>query len=328
MREILKILNKLNQIYKQFDLLNFRAHKALPLTFNKKDSEKLLPQNKRFYFSYSYLNREKSRLTNLLLSKIVNLKDPQFKDNPTIHPQLIDKALKLKNIDGDSPNSNLEIPTRDRKINKLKQLISLIEEKNIGLCRGYTSQISVILFQNFPGLFPLRDQKYQPQELLTNSDFRNDLMQFDYDRYLYKDFKPEHFIKYLIYQNVQRVPSDIKTFDARKIFPDAKDCGFSGIAYEVELDGTRECFVTFKGTEADMDYTENSRSKRIEKFLLEGYKDWNYNVNSILIGNNKELRQLLIAQEFTKYVKDNTSKSLIYGIGHSLVGTLSKPYSY
>lgn len=99
MKALLSTLNRLNHVYEQLDLLNFRAHKNLPLTFNKEDSKKLLPQNKRLNFSYSYLNKEKTRLTNLMLNQIIDLRVPEFKLDKTIHPQLIDKALKLKNID-------------------------------------------------------------------------------------------------------------------------------------------------------------------------------------------------------------------------------------
>jgi hypothetical protein len=59
MKELLSTLNRLNHVYEQIDLLNFRAHKDLPLTFNKADSKQLLPKNKRLQFSYSYLNKEK-----------------------------------------------------------------------------------------------------------------------------------------------------------------------------------------------------------------------------------------------------------------------------
>ncbi|WP_125712874.1 DUF6792 domain-containing protein [Companilactobacillus kedongensis] len=321
MKELLKSLDKLNRIYDQFDLLNFRAHKVMPLTFNKKDSKKLLPQNKRLYFSYSYLDKEKTRLTNLILSQAIDLKDPLFKQNKELHPALIDKALKLKNIDETHKKEISELPNRNRKINKLKRLITMIEDENIGLCQGYLTQMKVLLYQNKDSLFIERTQKYQAKELLDDADFRMKLMQFDYDRYLYEDFTPENFLNYLIFEKVQRHASFIKSYDARVLLPEAEQCGFSGIAYEVEIDGIRECYVTFKGTEADMDYTENSRSKRLEKFLLEGYKDWNYNVKAILVGTSEELDQLAVARKFIDYLqKSIQDKCFIYGLGHSLGG--------
>ena len=126
MRELLTNLNRLNHIYDQLDLLNFRAHKNFPLTFNKEDSKQLLPQNKRLYFSYAYLNKEKTRLTNLVLNQVIDLRVPQFLKDSTIHPQLIDKALHLKNLDQLHHENNFSLPTRNRKINKLKQLIAMI----------------------------------------------------------------------------------------------------------------------------------------------------------------------------------------------------------
>lgn len=110
MRALLSTLNRLNHVYDQLDLLNFRAHKNLPLTFNKEDSKKLLPQNKRLYFSYSYLNKEKSRLTNLLLNQIVDLRLPIFIKNKTIHPQMIDKVLKLQNINQAPSKQRFKLP--------------------------------------------------------------------------------------------------------------------------------------------------------------------------------------------------------------------------
>lgn len=153
MRELLTNLNRLSHIYDQLDLLNFRAHKNFPLTFNKEDSKALLPQNKRLYFSYAYLNKEKTRLTNLVLNQVIDLRASQFKNDSTIHPQLIDKVLRLKNLDQDHREKNFSLPTRNRKINKLKQLIAMIDDEQINPCRGYLNQIYVILLLN--NLLPL-----------------------------------------------------------------------------------------------------------------------------------------------------------------------------
>ncbi|MBL3530514.1 hypothetical protein JMJ99_03965 [Companilactobacillus zhachilii] len=321
MRELLNNLNRLNHVYDQLDLLNFRAHKNFPLTFNKEDSKKLLPQNKRLYFSYSYLNKEKKRLTNLVLNQVIDLRVPQFIKDSTIHPQLIDKALRLKNLDQTHQNNNFELPSRNRKINKLKQLIAMIEDEHINPCRGYLNQIYVILLLN--NLMPLdiRHEPYQAGELLHNADFRTKLLQFDYDRYLYQEFRPENYLKFLIYSLIHRLPTYIRSYDVRDIIPEAAECGFSSIAYEIVIDGVKECYITFKGTEANVDKSIKSRSKRFEKSVLENYKDWNYNVNSILIGSTKDDRQLLVAREFIRYLNSQiASQSLIYGIGHSLGG--------
>lgn len=321
MRELLTNLNRLNHIYDQLDLLNFRAHKNFPLTFNKEDSKQLLPQNKRLYFSYAYLNKEKTRLTNLVLNQVIDLRVPQFLKDSTIHPQLIDKALHLKNLDQLHHENNFSLPTRNRKINKLKQLIAMIEDEQINPCRGYLNQIYVILLLN--NLMPLeiRSEPYQAGELLHNADFRTKLLQFDYDRYLYQEFRPENYLKFLIYSLVHRLPDYIRSYDVRDIIPEAAECGFSSIAYEIVIDGVKECYVTFKGTEANVDQTIKSRSKRFEKSILENYNDWDYNVNSILIGSTKEDRQLLVALDFIRYLHSQiASQSLIYGIGHSLGG--------
>ncbi len=321
MRELLNNLNRLNRVYDQLDLLNFRAHKNFPLTFNKEDSKKLLPQNKRLYFSYSYLNKEKTRLTNLVLNQIIDLRAPQFDKDSTIHPQLIDKALRLRNIDQTHQETNFELPTRNRKINKLKQLIAMIEDEQINPCRGYLNQIYVILLLN--NLMPLeiRHEPYQAGELLHNADFRTKLLQFDYDRYLYQEFRPENYLKFLIYSLTNRLPTYIRSYDVRDINPEAAECGFSSIAYEIVIDGVKECYITFKGTEANVDQSIKSRSKRFEKSILENYKDWDYNVNSILIGSTKEDRQLIVARDFIRYLNSQiASQSLVYGIGHSLGG--------
>lgn len=321
MKELLKSLDKLSKIYDQFELLNFRAHKSLPLTFDKVKSKELLRQNKRLYFSYSYLNKEKTRLTNHILSQTVNLKDPLFKQQKMLHPKLIDKALKLKNIDESHDLDTLNIPNRNRKINKLKQLIAMIQDEDIGLCQNYLTQMNVLIYQNKPHLFDERSGKYKPQELLQNVDFRTKIMQFDYDRYMFEDFTPEDFLDYLIFEKVQRHSTFIRSYDAKEVIPEAFDCGFSGIAYEIEVDGIRECYVTFKGTEADMDYTQRSRGKRLEKFLLEGFKDWNYNVNAILVGNDTENRQMFAAKDFIKFIQSNIQDNCaLYGLGHSLGG--------
>ncbi|GEO63412.1 DUF6792 domain-containing protein [Companilactobacillus nantensis] len=321
MRELLNNLNRLNRVYDQLDLLNFRAHKNFPLTFNKEDSKKLLPQNKRLYFSYSYLNKEKTRLTNLVLNQVIDLRAPQFDKDSTIHPQLIDKALRLRNIDQTHQETNFELPTRNRKINKLKQLIAMIEDEQINPCRGYLNQIYVILLLN--NLMPLeiRHEPYQAGELLHNADFRTKLLQFDYDRYLYQEFRPENYLKFLIYSLTNRLPTYIRSYDVRDINPEAAECGFSSIAYEIVIDGVKECYITFKGTEANVDQSIKSRSKRFEKSILENYKDWDYNVNSILIGSTKEDRQLIVARDFIRYLNSQiASQSLVYGIGHSLGG--------
>lgn len=321
MKALLSTLNRLNHVYDQLDLLNFRAHKNFPLTFTKEDSKQLLPQNKRLYFSYAYLNKEKTRLTNLMLNQVIDLRVPEFMTDTTVHPQLIDKALKLKNSDQVHGKSTFNLPSRNRKINKLKKLISMIDDENINVCRGYLNQIYVILLINKLLPLNLRKEPYRAGELLHNTDFRMQIMQFDYDRYLYKEFRPENYLKFLVYTLTQRMPEYIRSYDARELLPEAAECGFSGIAYEIVIDGVNECYVTFKGTETDTDYTVRSRSKRFEKSVLENYKDWDYNVNSILIGSNKESRQLQVAEDFLRYIKGHVaSKALIYGIGHSLGG--------
>ncbi|PMD72210.1 DUF6792 domain-containing protein [Companilactobacillus nuruki] len=321
MKALLNTLNRLNHVYDQLDLLNFRAHKNLPLTFNKDDSKKLLPKNKRLYFNYSYLNKEKTRLTNLMLNQIIDLQDPLFNTDKTIHPQLIDKALKLKNTDQNHRNKTFHLPKRNRKVNKLKELINMIEDENINLCHGYLNQIYVILLIH--NLLPLdiREESYLKAELLQNPEFRTKLLQFDYDRYLYQEFEPENYLKFLIYSLIHRIPDYIKSYDVREIIPEASDCGFSGIAYEISIDGIRECYVTFKGTEASVDETIHSRSKRFEQSLLETYKDWDYNVNAILVGSDKNLTQLKVAREFINYINESIApNTFVYGIGHSLGG--------
>lgn len=321
MKALLSTLKRLDRIYDQLDLLNFRAHKELPLTFNKNDSKELLPKNKRLSFNYSYLNKEKTRLTNLMLNQVIDLRVPEFALNKTIHPQMIDKALKLKNIDENHTKQKLKRPSRNRKVNKLKQLIEMIEDENLNLCHGYLNQIYVILLIHHLLPLDLRKEPYQAGELLRDNDFRTKLLQFDYDRYLYQEFKPENYLRFLIYTRVNRMPDYVKSFDARDIIPEAAECGFSGIAYEISIDGLKECYVTFKGTEVNVDYTVTSRSKRFEKAILETYKDWDYNVNAILVGSDKNLSQLRVAQDFMRYIEDNIApKTLIYGLGHSLGG--------
>ncbi|KRL68274.1 DUF6792 domain-containing protein [Companilactobacillus versmoldensis] len=322
MKKLMKTAEKLEKVYEQFDLLNFRAHKAIPLTFNKKDSRQLLPQNKRLYFTYRYLDKEKTRLTNLLLSQMIDVKSSVFQTKPMLHPQFIDKGLKLKNIDENHRQTSSKTPRRNRKINKIKQLIALIDDEDLTLSRGYLNQFLILAYENFPKLIDQRSDKYQSEELLNNLDFRTRLMQFDYDRYLYEEnFQTESFLKFLVYSCVKRVPSFVRSYDAREICPDAQKTGFSGIAYEIEIDGIKECYVTFKGTEADMDYTEHSRSKRMEKYILEGYKDWDYNVNAILVGDTVDLDQMSVAQDFIAYLQAHLQKNChLYGLGHSLGG--------
>ena len=316
MRALLSTLNRLNHVYEQLDLLNFRAHKNLPLTFNKEDSKKLLPQNKRLYFSYSYLNKEKSRLTNLLLNQVVDLRLPIFIKNKTIHPQMIDKVLKLQNINQAPGKQRFKLPSRNRKINKLKQLITMIENENLNLCRGYLNQIYIILLIHHALPLELRNQQYQAGELLQDSDFRTKLLQYDYDRYLYEEFEPENYLRLLIYNRVHRMPDYVKSFEARKVLPEAAECGFSATAFQIAIDGVKELYITFRGTEGGNDNTIKSRSKRFEASILETYKDWDYNVNAILIGSDKNLSQLKLARQFVEYVSQRSlSDTLVYGLG-------------
>ncbi|WP_193563029.1 DUF6792 domain-containing protein [Companilactobacillus halodurans] len=291
------------------------------MTFNKEDSKKLLPQNKRLYFSYSYLNKEKDRLTNLLLNQVIDLRVPAFIKNEKIHPQMIDKALKLKNINQAPSKQRFKRTSRNRKINKLKQLITKINNENLNLCHGYLNQIYLILLIH--NLLPLhlRDKTYQPEELLKDSVFRTKLLQFDYDRYLYQEFKPENYLRLLAYNRIHRMPTHITSYDARDIFPEARECGFSATAYVISIDDVNECYITFRGTEAGSDDKIKSKSKRFEQSILETYKDWDYNINSILIGSDKNFSQLTVAREFVQYIKNLVDPNThMYGLGHSLGG--------
>ncbi|WP_027108180.1 DUF6792 domain-containing protein [Lacticigenium naphthae] len=160
-------------------------------------------------------------------------------------------------------------------------------------------------------------------DLIKERLLMQELLLFEYEKFFYTKTEQRAYIQWLIYRHTKEIWSTIEYIDARESLPSLQTSGFSGSALIVHSNEESEVLYNFKGSENSLKVLKNKLPTHFyQDFLLEAYKDWKYNVESVMIGVGTE--QLDDAQKFIQVIdnKISTKRFAAYGIGHSLGGNL------
>ncbi|MCH4170849.1 MAG: hypothetical protein LKF36_06430 [Lactobacillus sp.] len=168
---------------------------------------------------------------------------------------------------------------------------------------------------------------YVPGTLIKNRDFLLALLGYQYPDDSEAKAKYEQAYRYLVWNYSLSLPEKVQIIAIRDVLPAAKSTGLSGYAIVLTFENTTEVFVLFKGTEF---YTTEPKTSRFNPLagwnqsFLEAYRDWRYNVQAILLGeDNSRYSQLGMAKQFVNLVQAQLpADTHYYGVGHSLGGHL------
>ncbi|GKQ42707.1 hypothetical protein RD055328_06300 [Companilactobacillus sp. RD055328] len=316
MLDIEKIIDDLYQLEKilnDLDKLKFRAYTYMPLTFDESAVQELLVKNKRISFRYEQLKIKKTRLINKLLGYSAKA--------DSTNNYITYKLTRLKQLDDDSLKLNINNNNRNRKINNLKTILSNLINEHIAESLITVNQINAYLFDLDSNNF----RQIDPIDLYSSKDFKITVMELNYLSIYFSNDEIKTYMKYLIFKYSGHFASDIQFFDARTILPESTNSGFSAFAYAFKIDGNLQCYISFKGTEGSMeDPRIKSFTKRFDNYVNESFLDWAYNIDSMLLGNNENNKQLDLARNFTHiiigHMNELDSNNTIYALGHSLGG--------
>lgn len=136
---IISTLFRLAKVFDDMGKLLFKAHLDVPLTFDRAQSQALLRRNNRLEFSYQQLKTSKTKLLNQLLA------------TAGADPYLWTKLRRLQALDVASLAAVQANPqfNRQRKINRLKQLIINLQNEKINESTVLTKQALAYLYQPY-----------------------------------------------------------------------------------------------------------------------------------------------------------------------------------
>lgn len=313
---IISTLFRLAKVFDDMGKLLFKAHLDVPLTFDRAQSQALLRRNNRLEFSYQQLKTSKTKLLNQLLA------------TAGADPYLWAKLRRLQALDVASLAAVQANPqfNRQRKINRLKQLIINLQNEKINESTVLTKQALAYLYHVAPDKVAATSK---PGPILADPfdsrAFKMDMMALNYLDQYFNVQELQYYVKYLVFIHAHQAAEAVIHYDARTVLPNAEQTGFSAVAYYVTLNRQSYTYISYKGTEGTMDDPRiKSFTQRLDNYVRESYQDWKYNIDAMLIGNTENDEQLQLARRFTRYVvrrvRRINSATIIYGLGHSLGG--------
>jgi len=313
---IISTLFRLAKVFDDMGKLLFKAHLDVPLTFDRAQSQALLRRNNRLEFSYQQLKTSKTKLLNQLLA------------TAGADPYLWAKLRRLQALDVASLAAVQANPqfNRQRKINRLKQLIINLQNEKINESTVLTKQALAYLYHVAPDKVAATSK---PGPILADPfdsrAFKMDMMALNYLDQYFNVQELQYYVKYLVFIHAHQAAEAVIHYDARTVLPNAEQTGFSAVAYYVTLNRQSYTYISYKGTEGTMDDPRiKSFTQRLDNYVRESYQDWKYNIDAMLIGNTENDEQLQLARRFTRYVVRRVRRinpaTIIYGLGHSLGG--------
>ncbi|MFP6538305.1 DUF6792 domain-containing protein [Latilactobacillus sp. VITA-14] len=313
---IISTLFRLAKVFDDMGKLLFKAHLDVPLTFDRAQSQALLRRNNRLEFSYQQLKTSKTKLLNQLLA------------TAGADPYLWTKLRRLQALDVASLAAVQANPqfNRQRKINRLKQLIINLQNEKINESTVLTKQALAYLYHVAPDKVATTSK---PGPILADPfdsrAFKMDMMALNYLDQYFNVQELQYYVKYLVFIHAHQAAEAVIHYDARTVLPNAEQTGFSAVAYYVTLNRQSYTYISYKGTEGTMDDPRiKSFTQRLDNYVRESYQDWKYNIDAMLIGNTENDEQLQLARRFTRYVVRRVRRinpaTIIYGLGHSLGG--------
>ncbi|MGR3741815.1 DUF6792 domain-containing protein [Companilactobacillus sp. DQM5] len=299
-------LSMLEQVFLDLDKLNFKAHTYIPLTLDQNKTQELLVKNKRLLLRLNYLKIKKRKIINSIIFSLQN-------------DYLIFKVKRLKYLDKQTDIINSKKITRHRKINNLKDVLNKIQNEKI-------SESLILIRQCLAFLFESNNlHNYQIEykdDLFNSKDFKINLMELNYLSTLFSVSELNSYVKFLIFKYSGKIAKNLEFFDAREVLIGSEEVGFSAFAYKFNINDNSYCYISYKGTEGSLENSKiKSFTKRFDNYINEGYRDWAYNIDAILLGDTSHDYQLNFARNFTKkIIKELNPNTIIYGLGHSLGG--------
>lgn len=312
---IISTLFRLAKVFDDMGKLLFKAHLDVPLTFDSAQSQTLLRHNNRLAFRYRQLKISKTKLLNQLLATVGS------------DPYLWTKLKQLQALDAASlavqskPQFN-----RQRKINRLKQLIIDLQNEKINESTVLTKQALAYLYHIAPDKVAATSKSGPVlTDPFVSRAFKIDMMALNYLDQYFNVQELQYYVQYLVFMHAHQAAEAVIHYDARKVLPNAKQTGFSAVAYYITINHQSYTYISYKGTEGTMDDPRiKSFTQRLDNYVRESYQDWKYNIDAMLIGNTENDEQLQLARRFTRYVVRRVRKinpaTVIYGLGHSLGG--------
>lgn len=310
-------LTRLETVLDDLGKLLFKAHLKVPLTLNREQSQELLRQNNRFEFRYQQLRNQKTKLLKQLLKMT----------SGDIY--LRQKIGQLNELNQQSQAAWTTTPqyNRQRKINRLRQLILNLQGEKIETSIVLCDQLLAYLYETEKNMFIAH---YRPNIApvavpFLSRDFKMAIMMLNYMDIMFTPVEIQRHIRLLVYRYTQQSVDNVLIYDARTILPNAEKTGFSAVAYYFTFKQQSMTFISYKGTEGTMDDPRiKSFRQRLDNYVRESYQDWKYNIDAMLIGHTDNDEQLQLARRFTRYVVRHVKKieatTRIYGLGHSLGG--------
>lgn len=318
----LKVSVQLNQLAHTLDQIYFDTRSLLPKAIDHKDTQTLLLE----------LTHHKDRLDQCIQTRqtifktILSVLAEGNNELPPAFQTLISHQIQQWHDNQASYLATIRrLPTHlIRRNPDLLKLITMTcneitAEDSSGL-RGLGLTIGTILFKRHGPYFRAQAKRYQAGDLIQNRSFLFALMHYQAHPEL--NLKFNDVVKYLVWYHTKVLPRHVQVISARDVLPQAGETGLAADALILTFTKTTEVFFVIKGTEFHRDPTL-ARFKRLNKALTEAYRDWRYNVEAILLGENTARSQINVTRDFITYVRGQVSDdTAFYGVGHSLGGHL------
>ncbi|ERL65640.1 DUF6792 domain-containing protein [Schleiferilactobacillus shenzhenensis] len=180
--------------------------------------------------------------------------------------------------------------------------------------------------------YTARSAAYPVDTLIRDRAFVFMAIAAEYQSANYAALTPEQFWQWQLWRlrRVYGVP--ITVYNARAMVADAAETGLTADAVVFYPPAAPpEAYFLFRGTEnvkraevpTHLTDTLAHPLAAMDASLIEGYRDWRYNVQAVLLGEDTELSQIDAARQFVTAVRSQLpADTRAYGIGHSLGGHL------
>ncbi|MFT8411589.1 MAG: DUF6792 domain-containing protein [Schleiferilactobacillus perolens] len=183
-----------------------------------------------------------------------------------------------------------------------------------------------------PAYFQARSQPFESGGLIHQRSFLFAAIDAQYKKANYNQLTPEAFWQWLLWATSGIYGIPVKVYSARALIPEAAATGLSADAVVLfPPQAAPEAYFLFKGTENVQHDDEPVHLATalahplaaMDSNFVEAYRDWRYNVQAVLLGEDSSDSQIDMAQRFiTQVAAQLPDETRRFGIGHSLGGHL------
>lgn len=320
----LKVSVQLVQLAHTLDQIYFDTKSLLPKAIDNKNNQTLLLEIAHHKTRLDQCVKTRQTVFKTILAILAKGND----ELPLVFQNIISQRIKQWH---DNQESSLALVRRLPKhlVHRNPDLSKLISitcneinaEDSAGL-RGLGLTIGSALFKKHRAYFINQAKPYQAGTLIQNRAFLFALMH--YQAHPEMKLALADVVKYLVWYDTKALPKRVQVISARDVLPRASETGLAADAIILTFNKTTEVLFVIKGTEFHRDPAlKLNPIKSINQALTEAYRDWRYNVEAILLGENTALSQMNVMHDFIDYVRSQVpGQTPFYGIGHSLGGHL------